>query len=413
MVVGAGMFVATAIVPAMLGLERVLPQEQAFLFFLLIYVGIALGVARYRLFQLDEWAFGVLFYMVGVLLLIGLDALLILTVVDERAPAFALSLLVVALAWLPLRDTLARRFRRRREVAPESMFRQVMDVVLAPPDVDPKARWRDLIQALFNPLRAVESPVPARPTLIANGLVMELPGAGRLPGMRLEYADGGRKLFSSRDLELAHELTAMVSNAEESRVAYERGVLQERERIARDIHDNIGVQLMGALHSADLARKDTLVRETLADLREIINNASRPDLSLEEMLADLRAQMSEHLFAAGMTLDWSVRHEAGASPGPHTTNAIRAIVREAVQNALKHSGASRVSIAVHQDAHRVAIEISDNGRGFDLETVSPGNGLANMRSRVEALGGDYELVSSGSATQVRATLPTAGTRSAP
>src|SRR5690606_32773735 len=70
-VVGAGLFVATTIVPAMLGLEAVLAQQQAFLFFLLTLAGIALGVARYRLFELDEWAFGVFLYLFSVLLLIA------------------------------------------------------------------------------------------------------------------------------------------------------------------------------------------------------------------------------------------------------------------------------------------------------------------------------------------------------
>lgn len=407
-VLGAGLFVATAIVPAIFGLEPVLAQEQAFLFFLLTYVGIALGVARYRLFELDEWAFGVFFYLFGVLLLIGLDALLIFTIVDERAPAFALSLLVVALAWLPLRDTLERRLLGRRRTTTEGLFGQVMDVVLAPPEANPTERWRALLLTAFKPLRAVEMPNVAEAALIEDGMVMALPGAGRLPAMRLEYADAGRRLFTSRDLELAAELVAMLRNAEESRVAYERGVLQERERIAKDIHDNIGVQLMGALHSPDAARKDTLVRETLTDLREIINNASRPDLSLEEVLGDLRAQISEHLEAAGIGLEWSVRHEGGRMPSAQLVNALRAIVREAVQNALKHSGATRISISLHQDARGMELDIADDGKGFDPATAPTGNGLVNMRSRVEAFGGSYDLVSGGSTTRIRATIPPMG-----
>src|SRR5690606_4795362 len=108
-IVGAGAFVATVILPAALGIGTLVSQGQAFLFFLTIYGGVALGVARYRLFQLDEWAFRILFYVAGVLFLLALDAALIATVIDERAPAFALSLAIVALTWLPLRDALARR----------------------------------------------------------------------------------------------------------------------------------------------------------------------------------------------------------------------------------------------------------------------------------------------------------------
>src|SRR5690606_27249208 len=165
------------------------------------------------------------------------------------------------------------------------------------------------------------------------------------------------------------------------------------------------VQLMGALHSPDVVRKDTLVRETLADLREIINNASHPDLSLEEVLADLRSQISEHLHTAGMQLDWSVRHEASAMPSPQVVNALRAFLREAVQNVLKHSGATRVSITVSHDQAGIGMEIADDGHGFDPATAPAGNGLANMRSRVEALGGTFGLVSGRSATRIWATIP--------
>lgn len=70
-----------------------------------------------------------------------------------------------------------------------------------------------------------------RPALLDNGMALALPGAAPLPAMRLEYAEGGRKLFSHRDLELAGELTAMLASAQESRASYERGVAQERERI--------------------------------------------------------------------------------------------------------------------------------------------------------------------------------------
>lgn len=71
--------------------------------------GVAIGVARYRLFELEGWAFGVLFYVAGVLLLVLLDAFLIFVLSLDRVPALGLSLMAVALLYLPLRDALHRR----------------------------------------------------------------------------------------------------------------------------------------------------------------------------------------------------------------------------------------------------------------------------------------------------------------
>jgi len=403
--VGAGAFVTIVIAPNLLGLPPLASQGEAFLLFLVVYVGVALGVARYRLFQLDEWAFRILFYVIGVMLLLGLDALLILTIVDDRAPAFGLSLLIVALVWLPLRDTLARQVLRRREPARDNLFRQVMDVALAPPGRDQHARWRRLLEDAFRPLALGPAPAVAAPVLRDNGQALDVPDPVGGGALRLEHAAEGRKLFSPRDAELAAEVCAMLVTALESREAYEKGVAEERDRIARDIHDNIGVQLMGALHSRDAARKDMMIRETLTDLRDIINNAARPEMAFDELLADLRVQISDHLHAAGLRMDW----QAG-SPGPamltlQATHTLRSILREAVQNALRHSGARTLRIDIRHGEGRVALTVADDGRGYDPDSAPAGNGLVNMRARVESLGGDFDITGHAQGTTVRAWFP--------
>lgn len=304
--IGAGAFVLTIVVPNLVGVKPVLSQGYAFLFFLLIYAGIALGVARFRLFDLEDWSFRILFYVFGVILLVALDAALIFAVAFERIPALGLSLLIVAFLYLPFRDALGRFLVERRSISRQDLFRRVMDVALTPPGSDQILRWRQLLQDVFDPLHIRPGNNGEVVDLNDQGVSLSLPSIGDLPAMRLEHANGGRKLFSPRDVTQASELRAMLSHALESRQSYERGVAEERERIARDMHDNIGVQLLGALHSKELGRKDSMIRETLIDLRDIVNNASRPGLPLDETLADLRVEIAEHLAAAGIKLDWQL-----------------------------------------------------------------------------------------------------------
>ncbi len=404
-IVGAGAFVATVILPVALGIAAVLSQGMAFLFFLLIYGGVALGVARYRLFQLDEWAFRILFYVVGVVLLLVLDAVLVLTVIDERAPAFALSLLVVGLLWLPLRDMLARLILRRADPLQGALFRQVMDVALTPPGRDQRARWGALLEGLFHPLTLTPLEAAAQSVITDDGVGLVVGGAGDLPGYRLEYAGQGRKLFTPADVALADELRAMLTNALESRAAYEKGVAEERLRIARDIHDNIGVQLMGALHSREPRRKDQLIRETLTDLRDIVNNASNPDLSFQELLADLRAQISEHVFAAGVRMDWVAEGGDAVILPLAKAHTLRSVVREAVQNALKHADPGLVRIAIRQRDEVIDVRVEDDGTGFEVAAEHRGNGLENMRARITSLGGHFSLVSGAEGTRIEAQFP--------
>ena len=412
---GAGGFIATIILPVLLGAEAAMPQGLAFLFFLPIYGGLALGVARYRLFELEGWAFRILFYMGGMLLLLALDAVMVLLIAMERGPAFGLSLLAVALLYLPLRDGLSRRMQRTApRPAGGLLFRSVTDVAFSPPGASRSARWQALLQAEFDPLRI--EPAVAAPLEVAladDGAVLVVPAVDDLPAQRLVWARAGRGLFGPRDLGHAAEIVAMLTEAMASRRAYETGVAEERARIARDMHDNIGIQLMGALHSPAPDRKDALIRETLSDLRDIISNANQPDLPLEDLLADLRATLGEHLAAAGMALDWQVDAAAGVSLPPRHTHALRSILREAVGNALRHAAASRVGVKVALRPGLLELTVQDDGRGLDPgladgQAAGRGNGLANMRARAAGLGGQVRLsVPAGGGTRMVAELPLA------
>ncbi|WP_373490598.1 sensor histidine kinase [Parasphingorhabdus sp.] len=413
--IGAGAFVLTIVVPNLIGSTPVLLQGYAFMFFLLIYVGIALGVVRYRLFELEDWAFRILFYVCGVLLLVTLDALLIFAVAVERIPAFGLSLLIVAFLYLPFRDAIGRLLIDRRAVSRKDLFRQVVDIALTPPGADQLARWRQLLQDVFNPLSMDTTDIRADAAaatpvdLTDEGVGLSLPSVGDLPGLRLDYADGGRRLFSPRDATLASELRAMLAHALESRQSYERGVAEERERIARDMHDNIGVQLLSALHSKEVGRKDSMIRETLSDLRDIVNNASRPGISMDETLADLRVEIAEHLATAGIGLDWKAVADEGrvGALAPQAAHALRSVIREATSNAIKHAGGSTMAITIRHHGDTMAVSIEDDGSGFDTSATTSGNGMANMRARMVGLRGSFEISGDGTGTRIEARFPLA------
>lgn len=386
--VGAGTFVLLVIVPNIVGVMPVLSQGYGFLLFLLVYGGAALGVARYRLFELEAYAFRILFYLCGVILLVLVDAALIYIVALDRIPAFGLSLFLIALFYLPLRDWLSRLFLGQAEDADNHLFRRVIDVALAPSGEEQNAAWRALLRDAFDPLRIGPNTAPAGAARIVDeGVGLAIPAVGALKSLRLDHARQGRKLFSPRDLRLAEEICAMLDHACASRNAYERGATEERARVARDMHDNIGAQLLSALHSKAPDRKDALIRETITDIRDIVNNAAHGDLSLDDALAELRLEASQRLELAGIELDWTSEAAEAASPiSPHFVHALRSILREAVSNVIRHSGASRVAVSAACAQGRLMLSVADNGRGLD-ETAAQGNGLANMRSRAAALKG--------------------------
>lgn len=407
--IGAGAFVLVRIVPTLFGVEPTLQQGYAFLFFLLIYVGLAFGVTRFRLFDIDEWAFRILFYLGGVVLLVVLDASFIILVSLEKLSAFSLSFLSVAFLYLPFRDLLNRKFVRKQKSHPHELFGTVVDIAFLPDHLQRMQAWESLMTSLFNPLKCTrQKGTNENVQLLDEGLQLETPAIRSISGLRLEYAHDGRKLFTPRDVSFANELIAMLDHAMENKHAHERGVADERERIARDMHDNIGAQLLGALHSNQVDRKDTMIRETLTDLRDIINNASQTERSFDETLADLRVESAERLSSHGVELSWTTTAAETPNLGPAPIHAIRSVIREAVSNVIKHADAGHMSIAIEYQYPTITLVLTDDGRGFSPLAANTGNGLANMKARLAGMNGTIDISQHQPGTQIIAKLKTDG-----
>lgn len=242
-------------------------------------------------------------------------------------------------------------------------------------------------------------------TLEDEGLALCIPGTDGLAGLRLSHADGGRRLFGPRDIAQVHQLFDMLTAAAGSRTAYETGVLTERGRIARDLHDNVGAQLMTALHSPEAARKDIVIRETIAGLRDIIDDSAIMAGSWSEALADLRRETAERLHAAGLDLDWRVEAPASVSLDAQILHVLRSILREAVTNTLRHAEARAMHISISGRNGRLVLAVRDDGRGVDPDMPMNGNGLANMRARVEALTGSIAFGEAAPGFRVVVELP--------
>lgn len=404
--VGSGVFCLLILLPQMFGFDTSGAQSYSFLLFVLVYVGLGFGILRYRLFGLDEWWARILTWMGAVALLVGLDLLFLLQLQMSSGMSLSLSLLICGLVWLPLRGFLASRLLGRTENKRQNAFKAVVDVALAPCPEDRKALWRQCLRERFDPLRieAVESSAD-EPALDELGQCLFVPATGDMGALRLEYARGGRALFATRDVEAAKELGGMLRHVIESREAFEKGVRVERVRIARDIHDNIGAQLLSALHSREEGRREEVLRGALADLRGIINDASNPDLSVDQALGDLRYETAGRLAAGGVELAWQVEAAVGGAVMPaRVLHALRAIVREAASNILKHARARTARVTIRRDADELIACVEDDGIGFDSSVVMRGNGLANMETRLGDLGGVVEWSAGEQGIGARATF---------
>ncbi|MGL1832308.1 sensor histidine kinase [Rhodocyclaceae bacterium SMB388] len=201
---------------------------------------------------------------------------------------------------------------------------------------------------------------------------------------------------------------------------------QERSRLARELHDEIGQQLTAIrfnLHAIGAARDAEAQSLRLADCVAIL------DQTLDRVRArvlDLRPPMLDDM-GLGAALDWYCRRQEeragvcillegaeslGRLDEPVEITAFR-VVQEAVSNALQHGGADQVTVGLRVDNGAFHIEVSDTGRGFDVNRATTraareGYGLIAMRERVALLGGAFALSSEpGTGVRIAVRLPLA------
>jgi len=234
--------------------------------------------------------------------------------------------------------------------------------------------------------------------------------------------------FTERDEEILSLFAAHAAIALTNARLYERSrelsVLQERARLARDLHDAVTQKLFSirahARAAAVLAGRDPvdaarvqaeievvgeLGAEAHAELRAVIDGLAPPDL----IAAGLASSMRGYAMLAGRAQGVPVTFAAVELPAlsPPVQAALYRVGQEALNNALRHAGATGIRVALSRTPRRVVLEVADDGHGFRPELPSAGLGLASMRERAAAAGGLLTIRSRRSGTRVRMTVPVA------
>jgi two-component system sensor histidine kinase UhpB len=229
-------------------------------------------------------------------------------------------------------------------------------------------------------------------------------------GQALQSAEGARRQLEKRVHEISTEIERNFNQIAELRV--EQIAEKERKRIAADLHDDLGAKLLTIVHTSDNDRISTLAREALEEMRLSVRGLTGKPMVLSDALADWRAEVVSRLGQAGIECEWRNPNDTIEEPlSSRTYVQTTRILREAVSNVIKHSGASHVviSVDVHLEHHDFVLVIQDNGKGIPLELdgrLDRGHGMTSMKHRAKQLSGQC-LVESGPGfgTVIRLTLP--------
>ncbi|WP_207454517.1 sensor histidine kinase [Herbiconiux sp. SYSU D00978] len=250
-----------------------------------------------------------------------------------------------------------------------------------------------------------------------SGLVTAVVSLGFSLGMGFWISSIAER--STRRQALIDELTATREQLAEAH--RDAGVLAERERLARDIHDTVAQSITGVVLLAQRARReqqsaDATLPETLAVLEETARAALVEARSVVAALAPVELG-SGGIRPALVRLGERFERETGvtvivdAPEGAELPRESEVVLlrcaQEALANVRKHARARRVTVSFGIDAGRAEVIVQDDGVGFDPAASAPGYGLDGMRERLALAGGRLALDSGEGGTRVAASLPVA------
>ncbi len=220
----------------------------------------------------------------------------------------------------------------------------------------------------------------------------------------------------------ANQAAIAIKNARSYERAQELAAIEERQRLARDLHDAVSQTLWTASLIADvlptlwvqdhdeslrsLEKLQRLVRGALAEMRTLLLEL-RPNALVRAPLGDLILQLSQAVMSR-KKLNIRVDVDGQMSLDPEVQVGVYRLVQESLNNIVKHARATEVDIHVKMVSGQLAITIQDNGRGFELaQGMAGGLGLGIMRERSAAIGVDLEIISKiGAGTMVCLDWPT-------
>ena len=209
----------------------------------------------------------------------------------------------------------------------------------------------------------------------------------------------------------------------------EQAIRKERERISRDLHDNVGSQLTFLISSIDnltfsrsphpspLSEGDGNIsrdlrarlqdvsaygRKTIKELRNTIWAMKHEDTDIEHLILKLN-EFKQEVNSRISNLHMEINNYIKSSVTLSTQQilSLYRIIQEAIQNVIKHSGATEVHIEFSSTKDKINLAIHDNGKGFDVNKLNKGNGLNNMKSRCKEASGELQIESGKDGTTIK------------
>ena len=363
---------------------------------LCMYFGFSLGVARIRLFDIDRWWLNIWLWFGAGAAILAIDALIVSMIPKASDYALIISLIFVGWFYFPFRQWLwSKAFPKSRQNVHNTLPLMVSRLITG--KSNPESEWLGLLKEIFLPLKVENVSISAvkEICLLASGERMFVPALQAGHGHELCLADHGMRLFNPQDIKITESLREIVTKVVLQVEQYKKGVMDERERIMRDLHDDVGGRLLDLIHKSKTPQESRTAREALESLREVIyfSMEDQQKIPLDEAVARWRYQFHERLLDMTVEPFWSwPESDKNYLLTARQVINIGKVLQEAVNNALKHTQPYGIKISGHQTQNELVLSICNDGLSGDSKkdnnlALFSGKGFHNMKKRAEELGG--------------------------
>jgi signal transduction histidine kinase len=250
-------------------------------------------------------------------------------------------------------------------------------------------RWKSILQKFFSKSSLEHRDFSTNEcNLLENGQLIQIPTIENNETYELTTNDA-HFLFTENDIQLAQALLKLTRQFISVQQAIEKGASEERQRIARDLHDDVAARMLTLIHQAKDQHSINLARSILKSLRNAIYTLdNKSTTSMLDALTDIRAELQDRLNSIGMQIFWTqteLINDLIFTPRQHIN--LHRILHEIVTNVIRHADAEYVTIDIKLNDNQFLVQATDNGTGFDVEKCIPGKGINNISTRIKELNG--------------------------
>ncbi|UOG90455.1 MAG: hypothetical protein L3K52_09555 [Candidatus Thiothrix sulfatifontis] len=358
------------------------------------FTGWAVGILRFRLFEIEYWWFRSLLWLVGGSVVLILDLVLAATFQASAAYALGGSVILAGFVYFPLRQWLFEKImpdERQSLQAFLPVFSQSMADATSKEGFE--QRWQAALQQRFHPLHLERLAEQSSAVMLAdNGLHLTVPSLGNHHAYRLSGKQMAAHLFNKADRQQTESLLTIARMASVASETRQQTVMAERQRIMGDLHDSVGAQLMTLMHKLPNPEHKQAARLALTTLRDTIRLSQKTSpLRLVDQVADWRVEIAERAEAAGVELVWQQGELNGFTLNAKQVLELSQVLREAVSNALRHALPEVLEIGISVKERRLHVSVVNDGKISLPATWRAGTGMNTMQKRVHGLSGNIQF----------------------